>query len=46
MRKKTAKIVNMSAVTTQYVEAAGGIIYRKRNTTNSSNADEETKISN
>lgn len=33
----------MSAVTTQYVEAAGGIIYRKRNTTNSSNADEETK---
>lgn len=33
----------MSAVTTQYVEAAGGIIYRKRNITNSSNADEDTK---
>ena len=33
----------MSAVTTQYVEAAGGIIYRKRNTTNSSNAGEDTK---
>lgn len=33
----------MSAVTTQYVEAAGGIIYRKRNITNSSNAGGETK---
>ncbi|MFU0663622.1 NUDIX hydrolase [Gardnerella vaginalis] len=33
----------MSAVTTQYVEAAGGIIYRKRNITNSSNAGEEAK---
>ena len=36
--------MNMSAVTTQYVEAAGGIIYRKRNSTNSSNADEDAKI--
>lgn len=34
----------MSAVTTQYVEAAGGIIYRKRNSTNSSNEGEEAKI--
>lgn len=34
----------MSAVTTQYVEAAGGIIYRKRNITNSSNTGEEAKI--
>ena len=33
----------MSAVTTQYVEAAGGIIYRKRNSTNSSNAGEDAK---
>lgn len=33
----------MSAVTTQYVEAAGGIIYRKRNITNSSNTGEEQK---
>lgn len=33
----------MSAVTTQYVEAAGGIIYRKRNITNSSNAGEDAK---
>lgn len=33
----------MSAVTTQYVEAAGGIIYRKRNTTNSSNAGKDAK---
>lgn len=33
----------MSAVTTQYVEAAGGIIYRKRNITNSSNASKEAK---
>nr|WP_308582411.1 NUDIX hydrolase [uncultured Gardnerella sp.] len=35
----------MSAVTTQYVEAAGGIIYRKRNITNSSNASREAKTS-
>ena len=40
MRKKTAKIVNMSVVTTRYVEAAGGIIYRRRNITGSSNAGE------
>ena len=33
----------MSAVTTQYVEAAGGIIYRKRNITNNSNAGEDAK---
>ncbi|EIK84137.1 MutT1 protein [Gardnerella vaginalis 1500E] len=34
----------MSAVTTQYVEAAGGIIYRLRDSTNSSNAGEEAKL--
>lgn len=46
MRKKTAKIVNMSVVTTRYVEAAGGIIYRKRNTIDSSNTSDLKKTSN
>lgn len=46
MRKKAAKIVNMSVVTTRYVEAAGGIIYRKRNTIDSSNTSDLKKTSN
>ena len=46
MRRKTAKIVNMSVVTTRYVEAAGGIIYRKRNTIDSSNTSDLKKTSN
>lgn len=46
MRKKTATIVNMSVVTTRYVEAAGGIIYRKRNTIDSSNTSDLKKTSN
>ncbi|WP_180947127.1 NUDIX hydrolase [Gardnerella vaginalis] len=36
----------MSVVTTRYVEAAGGIIYRKRNTIDSSNTSDLKKTSN
>lgn len=38
--------MNMSVVTTRYVEAAGGIIYRKRNTIDSSNTSDLKKTSN
>lgn len=36
----------MSVITTRYVEAAGGIIYRKRNTIDSSNTSDLKKTSN
>lgn len=38
--------MNMSVVTTRYVEAAGGIIYRKRNTIDNSNTSDLKKTSN